>query len=356
MDCSSDQLVNILALHCIAEGETWADDISSEEERRKEAERKAALEKRKSVAAAPDAKDGAVADAGEDDGEEEESEEEEVAPAAAAAPAAPAAPAFGMELDLGLDDDVIGEEEMLGEEEEVTKAITRTKRVKIPPIWIANNRRTHAALIYRFFRNQTTSFLPPDPPPEPPHIIMTFEAYKRDDVLNFIDSNKEEIPQYGFFTTDIPGDAKLITNSPFKYEELKEQNRTDRLVLKVNKVQSYTMLALVPFEPTYVSNNTVTGQQDSIKFFPEDYEVDEEIPEGAPIPRRKVTFHCHLNILLVVGSKHFHMILNSARRWQRHRQLKRKRNPQRQRQRKPPKRLQPARPLKLQELLKKLPS
>lgn len=274
-----------------AEGEIWADDISSEEERRKEAERKAALEKRKSVTAAPDAKDGAVAaDAGEDDGEEEESEEEEIAPSAAAAPA-PAAPAMGMDLDMGLDDDVIGEEELLGEEEEVTKIITRTKRVKIPPIWIAGNRRTHAALIYRFFRNQTTSFLPPDPPPEPPHIIIAFEAVKRDDILNFVDANKEEIPLYGFFTSDVPADAKLITNSPFKYEELKEQNRTDRLILKVNKVQSYTMLALVPFEPTYVSNNTVTGQQDSVRFFPEDYEVDEEIPEGAPIPRRKVTLY-----------------------------------------------------------------
>lgn len=240
---------------------------------------------------------------------------------------------MGFDLDLGMDDDVVGEEELLGEEEEIIKAITRTKRVKIPPIWIANNRRTHAALIYRFFRSQTSSFLPPDPPPEPPHIIIAFEAYKRDDILDFVDSNKEEIPQYGFFTSDVPGDAKLITNSAYKYDEMRDQSRyvlltslakpalylnpfipfsctitrTDRLVLKVNKVQSYTMLAMVPFEPTYCSNNTDTGQNDSIKFFPEDYAVDEEIPEGAPLPRRKVTFYFDLNIFLVTCSKRFHL-------------------------------------------------
>lgn len=201
------------------------EEVSSEEERRKEAERKeaerkAAADKGKSAAAA----DAAAADDGEDGEEEEESEGEEVPAAAAAAPAPPMM-GMGIDIDMGMDDDVTGEEEMVEEEEEAPKPITRTKRVKIPPIWVANNRRTHAALIYVFFRSQTSTFLPPDPPPEPPHVIMAFEAFKRDDILNMVDTIRDEVPQYGFFTTDSPADAKLISNSSYKYDEMKDQPR-----------------------------------------------------------------------------------------------------------------------------------
>lgn len=214
----------LIFLTPIAEGEVWVEEVSSEEERRKEAarkeaERKAAADKR----AANAQQDTALAVDDVEDGEEEEESEGEEVPAASAA--APAAPAMDFGMDLGLDDDVTGEEEMIEEEEEAPKPITRTKRVKIPPIWVANNRRTHAALIYVFFRSQTSTFLPPDPPPEPPHIIMAFEAYKRDDILNMVDTIKDEVPQYGFFTTDSPADTKLISNSLYRYDEMKDQQR-----------------------------------------------------------------------------------------------------------------------------------
>ncbi|KAH8416615.1 hypothetical protein KR222_011409 [Zaprionus bogoriensis] len=262
----------------IEDGEVWVEEVSSEEEaRKKEAERKAA-EKQKSVTRLQEeARAKQEQDGGEDDDEEEATEEEEVVQAAQ-----PAFPNMTFDIDLAADDIIVDEEEMVEEEEEPPKPLTRTKRVKIPPIWVANNRRTHAALIYVFFRSQTAGFLPADPPPEPPHIIMAFEAHKHDDIMELVDSVREDVPQYGFFTSDTPGEAKLITNSIFRYDEMKETNAEDRFVIKVNKVQSYTMLSLVQFEPTYCSNNTISGRQDALKFFPEDYKVDEEIPAEAP--------------------------------------------------------------------------
>lgn len=90
------------------------------------------------------------------------------------------------------------------------------------------------------------------------------------------------------------------------------------------------MLALVTFEPTYVSNNTTTGQQDSLKFFPEDYAVDEEIPEGAPLPRRLVACIFYFYILLIACTKLFQLLHNSGRRCrQRHRHLRKPRLPRR---------------------------
>lgn len=275
-----------LFLFCIflfADGEVWVEEISSSEEARQKAAEKKAAEKAKAAAQQDEGRKEEV----EDDGEEEGSEEEEVVQAAQ-----PAFPGMQLDMDLGLDDNVVTEEEVEEEEEEPPKALTRTKRVKIPPIWVANNRRTHAALIYVFFRSQTNGFLPPDPPPEPPHIIMAFEASKRDDILEVMESIKEDVPLYGFFTNDTPGDAKLITNSIFRYDESKEQTPADRFVLKVNKVQSYTMLSLVQFEPTYCSSNVESGRLDALKFFPEDYRTDEEIPPDVTPKPKKVKFIC----------------------------------------------------------------
>jgi len=192
------------------------EEVSSEEEARKLAERKAA-EKSKLATDLQDESRPKDQEGAEDDDEEEASEEEEVMQAVQ-----PAYPNMALDIDLGLDDNVVSEEEMVEEEEEAPKPLTRIKRVKIPPIWVANNRRTHAALIYVFFRSQTSGFLPPDPPPEPPHVVMAFEAFKRDDVMEVVEASKEDVPQYGFFTNDTPGEAKLITNSIYKYDELAE--------------------------------------------------------------------------------------------------------------------------------------
>ncbi|XP_032594133.1 uncharacterized protein LOC6564781 isoform X2 [Drosophila grimshawi] len=252
----------------VQEGEVWVEEVSSEEEVKLKVERAKSVTRDESRGT----KDH---DGPDDDGEEEAIEEEEEVHAVAQS----AVPDMTFDLNLGLDDDDHVSEEEVEEEEEAAppKPITRTKRVKIPPIWVANNRRTHATMVYVFFRSQTVGFLPPDPVPEPPHIIMAFEASKRDDVMEVVEATREDIPQYGIFTSDIAGEAKLITNSIYKYDDM-APSRTDRIVLKVNKVQSNTMLTLVQFEPTYCSSNVNSGRLEALKFFPEDYKTDEAVP------------------------------------------------------------------------------
>ncbi|XP_034109468.1 uncharacterized protein LOC117571431 [Drosophila albomicans] len=148
--------------------------------------------------------------------------------------------------------------------------LMETKLIKIPPIWVPSDQRTHAALIYTYFRAQTATFLPPDPTPEPPHIIMTFDAYKKKDLMNLVDACRDDVPLYGFFSSDNPQTANFIANSVDKYNA-KPYVPTDKIVLKVNKVLGETIPLLMEYGPSYVSPNSVVGSKEASKFFPPSY-------------------------------------------------------------------------------------
>ncbi|KAH8386995.1 hypothetical protein KR093_003958 [Drosophila rubida] len=156
--------------------------------------------------------------------------------------------------------------------EEIAPAapLMETKVIKIPPIWVPSDQRTHAALIYTYFRAQTATFLPPDPTPQPPHIIMTFDAYKKKDLMNLVDACRADVPLYGFFSSDNPQTATFIANSVDKYNA-KPYVPTDKIVLKVNKVLGETIPLLMEYGPSYVSPNSVVGYKEASKFFPPSY-------------------------------------------------------------------------------------
>ncbi|EDV34788.1 uncharacterized protein Dana_GF19302 [Drosophila ananassae] len=270
----------------LKEGEVWVEEVSSEEEL-KLAQAKAKV---KSKSVVQEDTHPAEEEAADIDGEEEASEEE-IPEAAADAP--PGFPDMPFDMDIDNDDEAGEDEEEAPEvkEEEPPKPLTRIKTVKIPPIWVPNNRRTHAALIYVFFRGQTSGFLPPDPKPEPPHVIMAFDALKRKEIMHVVDRHKDDVPLYGYFSSGDPEDAELIANSTDKYES-SPHLPTDKIVLKVNKVQSNMMLSLVSYGPSYVSPNVNVGKDEALRFFPEDYKLQEEVvvePEKKRKKSKKIT-------------------------------------------------------------------
>ncbi|XP_017110915.1 uncharacterized protein LOC108134913 [Drosophila elegans] len=146
----------------------------------------------------------------------------------------------------------------------------KTKIIRIPPIWVPIDQRTHAALIYTYFRAQTTTFLPPDPVPEPPHIVMIFDAYKKKDLAILLETCREDIPLYGFFSGENPLTATFLANSVDKYNA-RSYVPTDKIVLKVNKVSSPTIPTLMAYGPSYVSTNSVVGHKEASQFFPVNY-------------------------------------------------------------------------------------
>ncbi|KAH8421533.1 hypothetical protein KR009_012139 [Drosophila setifemur] len=174
------------------------------------------------------------------------------------------------ESDPNDEDEAKAEPEATAAPEPVQEQAKRTRTIRIPPIWVPIDHRTHAALIYTYFRTQTSTFLPPDPVPEPPHIVMTFDSYKKKDLALILETCREDIPLYGFFTSDNPQTAVFIANSVEKYNA-KPYVPTDKIVLKVNKVMSATIPTLMTYGPSYVSTNSVVGHKEACQFFPPNY-------------------------------------------------------------------------------------
>ncbi|XP_020805563.1 uncharacterized protein LOC110181958 isoform X2 [Drosophila serrata] len=77
---------------------------------------------------------------------------------------------------------------------------------------------------------------------------------------------------------------ELIANSTDNYESGPHQ-ACDKIVLKVNKVQSYVILLLVYYGPGCGSPNVIVGKDEALKFFPEDYKQPEM--EVVVVPENK---------------------------------------------------------------------
>ncbi|XP_067646194.1 uncharacterized protein [Eurosta solidaginis] len=283
----------------LQEGEELEEEPEPEPE--PEPQKKVHLKKEGSASAAAQPSAAEAAEGEEDDGEEDSEGEEGGEGAADAVGEGPEMPPVQIEpFELDLDLDAGDEEDGDAAEVEQQQAIVVQKRyrkkvIRIPPIWVAGNARTHAALIYVFFRQQTTGFLPPDPPPEPPHIIMAFDAYKKRDLLSVAERLKDDVPRFGFFTSDDADEAKFIANSAAKYATM-PQNPMDKIVFKVNKQTSHTMLTLATYGPSYVSPDAVIGHEEALKFFPESYktqeqEAMEQVARESQKPKKKKNRH-----------------------------------------------------------------
>ncbi|XP_053688533.1 uncharacterized protein LOC128737821 [Sabethes cyaneus] len=158
-------------------------------------------------------------------------------------------------------------------------------RMYIPGVWSPTNRRATAALFYLLFRHLTDHFLPPDPVPEPPHICIVFDAYKKRDVFEVADKYKRDVMAYGYFTTGDPKTAELIAKTTERYNRLKP-NVNDKLIMKVSKATSHAMLGLTAVGPCYISQNAVEGQEECAVLFPPNYNNIEE-ETGAEESKKK---------------------------------------------------------------------
>lgn len=114
---------------------------------------------------------------------------------------------------------------------------------------------------------------------------MIYDAFKRSDIMEVYHKFKPFMLAYGYFTTSDPTTTELIANTTDSYLK-KKPMITDKLILKVTKGSPEALNALKDLGPTYISKNTVIGQEECLQFFPEGYTnleegegVEEEVVE-----------------------------------------------------------------------------
>ncbi|XP_063708879.1 uncharacterized protein LOC134837434 [Culicoides brevitarsis] len=147
--------------------------------------------------------------------------------------------------------------------------------VTVKGCWTPHNRTTNAAIIYLYFRSFTDHFLPPDPVPEPPHLCCIFDAYKKREITDLCKEYQKDVLALGYFSSGDPDNTELLAKNIDKYNDRKPAP-TDKLVIKLAKVNSNAVLAFNELGPCYISQNAVDGLHECAKFFPKGYVQDDE--------------------------------------------------------------------------------
>lgn len=157
-------------------------------------------------------------------------------------------------------------------------------------VWVPGDSKTKALALSLLFPRMTSDQVVPEPEPIAPHVAVAFDTLKRNEVMSLINEYPKDVMRYGFFTSDDPEQAKLLSKIMPNFIRKAAEAPSDqyRLIVQLSKKHSDTLLAFVQLGPTYISANETEGEKDCKVFFPEDYdEPEEEIVEIIkPAPKK----------------------------------------------------------------------
>lgn len=167
--------------------------------------------------------------------------------------------------------------------------IVEEETIEVTGIWVPPNSLVRATAIKLLFPKIYDPVALPDPVPIPPHVAIAFDAVKRREVLGAMRNYENEVMHYGFFSDDKPGQAKLLAKTLKKFDKTKDKSPTVRLVIQLSRKKSEALCVLSQLNPTYISHNTVVGEEDCKYFFPEGYDevtAEEEVAVAEPVKRK----------------------------------------------------------------------
>lgn len=85
-------------------------------------------------------------------------------------------------------------------------------------VWAPPNSMAKGMALKILFPNLSTPFKLPETKLIPPHVAVAYDAFKSPEVMELNDKYPGQILAYGFFTSDIPAEAKLIAKTVDKFE------------------------------------------------------------------------------------------------------------------------------------------
>ncbi|VEN44863.1 unnamed protein product [Callosobruchus maculatus] len=148
-------------------------------------------------------------------------------------------------------------------------------------LWAPPNPHCKAYALKQLFPSLTEPHLLTHIPTVPLYIIAAYDAFKAHDIVELMEKYPGQVLSYGFFTSDVPPEAKLIAKSFTEFEERPTPVTYDeKIVVQLATDNPDCVMAFGDLGPSYISPDVDASEVDCGFFFPPDYKlVKEEVKE-----------------------------------------------------------------------------
>ncbi|CAH1974649.1 unnamed protein product [Acanthoscelides obtectus] len=148
-------------------------------------------------------------------------------------------------------------------------------------VWAPPNSHCKAYALKVLFSNLTEPYLLTNIPTVPLYIIVAYDAFKTRDIVELMEKYPGEVLSYGFFTSDVPPEAKLIAKTFTEFEERTTPVTYDeKIVIQLATNNPDCVMVFGDLGPSYISPDVDASEVDCGFFFPPDYKiVKEEVKE-----------------------------------------------------------------------------
>ncbi|XP_076270018.1 uncharacterized protein LOC143202402 isoform X1 [Rhynchophorus ferrugineus] len=110
----------------------------------------------------------------------------------------------------------------------------------------------------------------------PLHVAVAYDAFKARDVFELSTKYPGKVMSFGYFSSDIPGDAKLLAKTTDKFESrVLPVTYEEKIVIQLAKEDQDYFVEFEELGPSYMSRDVEIGELDCKYFFPADYNAPE---------------------------------------------------------------------------------
>ncbi|XP_030752429.1 uncharacterized protein LOC115879656 isoform X2 [Sitophilus oryzae] len=143
-------------------------------------------------------------------------------------------------------------------------------------IWAPSNALCKAAVLKLLFPNICDPKKIPVIKEIPLHVAVAYDAFKTRDVFDLSEKYPGVVMSFGFFSSDIPGDAKLLGKTTDKFESRTSPvTYEEKIVIQLAKINPDAFGEFEELGPSYMSRDVDIGELDCKYFFPPGYNVPE---------------------------------------------------------------------------------
>ncbi|ERL84854.1 hypothetical protein D910_02278 [Dendroctonus ponderosae] len=143
-------------------------------------------------------------------------------------------------------------------------------------IWAPPNSLSRAMILKLLFPALSNPFKLPEQEEIPLHVAVAFDAFKAKDVFEISDKYPGKVMSIGYFSSDVPGKAKLLGKTTEQFEARPASlTYEEKIVIQLAKDNAQCFMEFMDLGPSYISTDIEVGAADCFYFFPPGYNTPE---------------------------------------------------------------------------------